>query len=167
MSQWDKPNLMERFREIAQKLSAADIAVKLNKEFGTDFTRNAIIGKMRRLHFKPTREKLKAVMSKPKKPKRPKVEHGGIWRRIDSLLADANKAATDLPTDHSPLATTLAGLLNDRTQCRYPVTTPDGEAQLFCAADVVNGYSYCARHFKVCYRPPKREVYVSDNLRAA
>jgi hypothetical protein len=68
------------------------------------------------------------------------------------MLRDANKLATDLPIDSSPLATTIGGLIHDRSQCRYPVTTPLGEDQLFCAADTVEGTSYCARHCAVCFR---------------
>lgn len=145
------PEITERMTKLwGEGHSAATIALDL----GGGFTRSAIIGKAHRLKL-PSRETSKSARRR-KREARPKREHGGIWRRIDAMLADANKTAIDLPVDSSPFATTIEGLIDDRSQCRYPVTTPEGEPQLFCAADVVEGMPYCARHCAVCYNRKTR-----------
>jgi hypothetical protein len=107
-------------------------------------TRNAVIGKSWRLN----------LPDRPIVERKPRTERnsGGIWQRIDSMLRDANRVAAALPIDSSPCAKTFSELIGDRSQCRWALTTPDGEEQLFCAADVVPDMPYCPRHCKAAYR---------------
>jgi GcrA cell cycle regulator len=143
-------------------------------------TRNAVIGKIHRLKL-PKRASVKRITYRRngvmvtervprnapthrKKPVRTKQQRrAGIWNRIDSLLRDAGNAYKDLPIDASPYACTLLDLANDRSQCRYPVTTPEGESQLFCAAPAVEGCSYCARHAAICMTSKAKE-YTESNV---
>jgi GcrA cell cycle regulator len=40
------------------------------------------------------------------------------------------------------------------SQCRYPLDPIDGGPLLFCAAPAMDvGLSWCAYHFRICYRP--------------
>jgi GcrA cell cycle regulator len=168
-SSWT-PERVEKLKALyTQGLSASLIAMHLG-----GVTRNAVIGKCDRLQLgyakkrekieRKQREETTGTRRQPvvRRKRAASSSTGGVWRRIDSMLLDANKACTDLPVDSSPLATTINGLLHDRSQCRFPVTTPEGEAQLFCAADVVEGMPYCARHCAVCYRKSR---YHADTFR--
>lgn len=152
----------ERLRSlVAQGASAAVIASEIG------MTRNAVIGKCHRMGLK-----LKASSGRPKegkpyvrkraapRPRPPRTTRYPTHSRAQRLVARkktlaelfALDALCDLPADQSPLAKTIFDLIDNTSQCRFPVTTPAGEMQLFCACDVVEGFPYCARHCLVAYR---------------
>jgi len=41
-------------------------------------------------------------------------------------------------------------------ECRYPLGPRDEMAARFCGAPTVAGKQYCARHFALAYKAPKR-----------
>jgi hypothetical protein len=165
-SVWDKPGIVDRFREkILSGKSMAESARELSSEHNVTITRNACVGKADRIGLKAP-----PVVPKPKKPKKPVaarrwrqlnpsrsramriVERKKTFSELFGVLADGLK---DLPADQSPFACSIEHLIDDTSQCRWPVTTPDGQPQLFCADQTVPGFPYCTRHcHRAYYRRP-------------
>ena len=121
-SPWSIPGITQRLIALhAEGMIMRDIADRLNFEFLTDLTRNAVIGKCRRLAMPereaPVRERKPRIYKyKPRdKPKPPRVD--------GDLL-------TIYQTGHG--------------DCRYPVS---GDCPyLYCGKPSDEGRSYCPTH---------------------
>ena len=123
------------------RLSRLQIAHEIERQTGCIFSRNAIIGKLRRLGA-PMRQvgiwprasapkiprivEPKPPRNRPRKPKQPKPTTIAL---LDSLMLSFN--------DLTPIT------------CRYP-TSPEGLPIQFCGHEIDRG-SYCAAHYKICY----------------
>lgn len=143
---------------VAQGKSAAVIASEIG------MTRNAVIGKCHRMGLALIAKGGKPKACKPyvrkKSTRGPRTKQYPQHSRAQRLVARKKTLAElfkldalcDLPPDQSPLAKTILELIDSTSECRFPVTTPAGDPQLFCACDVVEGFPYCARHCLVAYR---------------
>lgn len=150
---------VERMKELlADKQSAAQIAYTLNRETGTDFTRNSVIGKLHRIGLRGFRN--------PPKPRRQKLTRmvfgkgkSGSWRNGPSLPAEPIPAPVIFTDEHK---CALFDLKNN--SCRFPLW--DGDTpfhdKFFCGvpeADFDDGRSWCHFHSAVACRPvPVREA---------
>jgi hypothetical protein len=169
---WSTPGLLARFRELLDnpEVSFTDTAAVLCAEFNMPFTRNACIGKANRLGLRYSDEKRKVMAARgatnstktrlaksgPPKPKRTGRPDGRAMlmqrrKTFTELFGVLTDDLRELPHDTSDNPKNILELLNDRSQCRWPVTTPDGELQLFCADAVVPNRPYCTRHCYAAY----------------
>lgn len=120
---------------LAQGFSRSQVAVKLNDEFQTRFTRCAVGGRAWRLKFIS--------------PERPKL--GRKPRVYKYVPRSARSSAPKLPiamtcVEIAPLNVELLKLEDDG--CRYP-SAGDGRGYpgyLFCGHDQVEGSPYCLEH---------------------
>lgn len=128
----------------ADNLSAREMGARLG------CSRNAVIGKLRRLG-------LSAISCVPtaqrKRQPKPKVERRGRFRStvVDRLAHTATIPFRDLPPDQSDCTVRLIDT-NDMPEspnkCRYPLGEPTWDMEV-CGARTVAGCSWCQRHFKI------------------
>lgn len=118
---------------IAAGLSGGEIAKQLNKQLGTSYSRNAVIGKATRLN-------LKCAGRAP-----------GDATRFGSKPAKKRQAPARaaLPAPPAPVPATepvplrLRVIQLERNHCRWP----EGDADItFCGCRRLKGSSYCAFH---------------------
>lgn len=151
----------ERCDKLRKLWSQGMSASLIGAELGV--SRCAVIGKVHRL--KLARHVVTARKPKPRSrlsrglPPVTKREyrHVRVAQPPKKTLAElfALGGLTDLPPDQSPLAKTLFELIDDRSQCRFPVSPPpnaESSLEYFCACDVVEGKPYCPRHYVVAHR---------------
>ena len=117
--------------------SASEIAAELG-----GLTRNAVIGKARRLKLPAKKEA--ATPGRPLKQPRPRAYH----QKVTVPLPVAPAVPAQLPTP-DPQRLTILDLAAD--QCRYAVTHLERPV-LFCGLPVRPDTAWCEAHHKVVYR---------------
>ncbi|MGL5734176.1 MAG: GcrA family cell cycle regulator [Beijerinckiaceae bacterium] len=158
MGIWNE-TIIERLKEhhLSGKYSNSLLAERLNREFGTNLTRNSVIGKIHRLGLAMPR--IKAIQSdfyKIKKTREaPRKKSIGVLFPASqkSFPQDEAKAmresifkSADLskPSVRTTVETVSHG------QCRYIYGHPGIDADwTFCGRTHVPGQSYCAGHLCV------------------
>jgi GcrA cell cycle regulator len=148
---WEEAHSSALREFLDRGMSFAEIARALNERFGTSFSRNAAIGRARRMGLSvPVQAGSARVFQAPKK--------------LDARRISARRAATRFKA--TPKLTTLARAAVLRLRCvaitprhlalvdleagdcRYPYGgDTDGEAITFCGHPRRDGSSYCVSHF--------------------
>jgi len=152
-----KPAAVDRLRELWMQLSASQVAVILNAEFGTHYTRNAVIGKACRDGFRKYRPPSapKAIAApKPSKPaplpqvRLPEQHKTLTAREIEKMpRVTVPKDAWQALPGSQPVG--LMGLTHKT--CRWPI---DGFGeQHFCGQHAVENGVYCIVHAERNFRP--------------
>ena len=170
-STWEEAHSVA-LRELVEKgLSFKEIARALNERFGTAYTRNAAIGRARRLGLStPERSGAGGVFAAARRPDARKI----CERRARVLAKPAPKLAT--PNLAAPRLSTLAraAVLQLRCvaitprhlslidlepgDCRYPYGgDAEGEPITFCGHPRREGASYCASHVHLTSLPETAE----------
>jgi GcrA cell cycle regulator len=121
----------------ADKLSAEGIA----KELGHGLTRNAVIGKARRMGLKEKRAKSREG-SKHHDIKLPRALKGKKFRE-----------PVPAPMPIEPL--NIGYLELEAHHCREIVCSGDNGLPVSCGHPTVAGYSFCAWHKSINYHPPR------------
>lgn len=151
-------------------LSHHHIAVELNKMFGTELTRNSIIGKVNRLKINDGRSSTvkKSNMlgqhgeKKVKKrvPKIPKVIAPPVASKPTPPVQEYN-GATTVPAQHP---VDIQGLTD--STCRWPIGGFMAEPPYeYCGGAAVEGTSYCRNHCQVAFVAPRANVRPYDPIR--
>lgn len=156
-STWEEAHSVALREYLDKGLSFSEIARALNQQFGTAYTRNAAIGRARRMGLSvPLGAPSDSVMSSPRRPDA---------RRIRELRA--RKVALVPP---KPSTFERAAALNLRcvgitprhlslvdleaNDCRYPYGgDAEGEPITFCGHPRHEGSSYCLSHFRLTSLP--------------
>jgi GcrA cell cycle regulator len=138
---------------IADRLSLAEAAKIINERFGTNYTRNAAVGKAHRLGIVfPVREKKPPYVRKTQRPIVRIVRANGnsdAMRRITSSEAIEIKLRC---VEIVPRNLSLIEL--EACDCRYP--TSDDAPFLFCGHPKQAGSSYCTPHHFLCWEPARK-----------
>ena len=137
---------------LAKGLPYSEIARRINAAFNTDYTRNATIGRARRMGLAGLAE-----TGRPKKPSKPNFLSIRKLRKMSKKLRGA-KSRLPLPVlkraaarklrcvEIEPRHLSLIEL--EARDCRYPYGgDKDNEAITFCGHPRREGSSYCAPHF--------------------
>jgi GcrA cell cycle regulator len=134
---------------LSRGMSYGQAVHAINARFGTDFTRNAAVGRAKRLGLKPaTAHK---VLSRPKRPAR----WGESAPRAPQKVVVRRPAAAGAPEPVKPVKLRCVGIrprllaFADLApdDCRYPYGGEnEGEAYAFCGHPKVAGSSYCRPH---------------------
>jgi GcrA cell cycle regulator len=123
----------------------------INARFGTEFSRNAAVGRARRLGLKIATAR--KVLPRPKRPARwgesaPKAPQKVVRRPAASALAGAPEPVKPVKlrcVGIRPRLLAFADLAPG--DCRYPYGGEnEGEAYAFCGHPRVAGSSYCRPH---------------------
>lgn len=144
-------------------VSCSQIAVRLNTDLGTTFSRNAVIGRVHRLglHDQFVRCR-KAVRISSRKRKRVQVRpgrkstYGGEVALVESQerTSAPDLAAYDAAIPVEQRRTVLE--MNDGT-CRWPVGDPGQAGFFFCGAQPAPDKPYCSVHSAVAFVPYQRK----------
>jgi GcrA cell cycle regulator len=148
-SNW-APEHSDALRELLTRgMSYSEVAEAINRKFGTCYTRNATIGRGRRMGLDvPGRQD-----DRPRPPPRnraPKLSTLRVSRPEQSCAQPAEVVSAD------PVKLRCVGIRPrllpltelDDGDCRYPYGGDrDGEAILFCGHPRLAGSRYCAPHF--------------------
>src|SRR3990167_6237577 len=150
-TKWPEEHTAVFKRLYAEGLSGSQIAHLMNRELGTDYTRNAIIGKAHRMGFarrsskpRPRSQKWKADAPKTRKLK-PFVRYRELPRQRPFPLPPE---PVFMPLDYH---LTLMQL-TERT-CKFPVGDPRDADFGFCGAPkAMDGGPYCSWHRQIAYQ---------------
>jgi GcrA cell cycle regulator len=134
---------------LTQRMSYAEAADAINARFGTAYTRNAAIGRGKRMGLGGTEHPVDLLRSAPK-------ASGPILKKIRKRRAAEPKLLPAVSDRAEPLKLRCVGVsprlipLIDLGpgDCRYPYGGDrDDEAIAFCGHPRLAGTSYCAAHF--------------------
>jgi GcrA cell cycle regulator len=128
-------------------LSASQCTRAINEEFGTRFSRNAVIGKAYRLGLAKRGRGYRPPQAAAPMPSRPK-------RRLSNPAGPAlakPPAVASVASEPLPQAVTLAELLPHH--CRWPFGDPRLPGFRFCGARRADHLPYCVIHARLAYRP--------------
>ena len=159
MSPWGREEICERLRELVvdEKLSFANVAAKLNKEFGISLSRSACIARAHRQGIDIPGERRKFIGT------RKRTNAGAITRAL--IAKSVRKEPEPLPPppvndEDIPLEQrkTLMELTSET--CRWPIG--EGVGLFFCGALPAPGKPYCSAH---CARAWAKPLDVSDEDR--
>ncbi len=128
------------------KRSCNWLAREINRQSGSSFTRNAIIGKLHRMGISKPQPDKQEKRTRSKKPREPRFRPE---RKVIDLFADLLPPADFLG---------IQFVETNRSTCMYP--EGDGSHMLFCGQPRRAESSYCAAHHKICYWKPDRPVRV-------
>ncbi|MDB5550833.1 MAG: Global cell cycle regulator GcrA [Rhizobium sp.] len=147
---------LKRLYEIG--ISSSQIAVRINEQFGTAFTRNAVIGRAHRdkLCGKPRSKRLK-----PTSPRPPRATAAPQNRLRERYSAESGRMMTVIENvapvvlrdaEVGSLRVDFWGLT--KLNCHFPDKEGDpsvGVAHTFCGCAAVPGLSYCDPHARIAY----------------
>jgi len=143
----------QRIDQLKSFVGAGLTCSQIAAEIGV--TRNAVIGKIHRLGLGPGRAAAGSGRACPPRVRRPRLR---TQRTLLRLIAEAPTIAgvTAWPTlaIESPHRRSLFDLTHD--QCRWPLSEPGASDFAFCGNDQAEGFSYCAGHARMAYRPAAR-----------
>jgi GcrA cell cycle regulator len=148
-------------RECVEKgMSFSEAARTLNERFGTAYSRNAAIGRARRMGLSSPERADRAGLPKPPKPTAARLKK--LCKRAfagSSIRVDVRERAAALLlrcVAISPRHLSLVEL--EAGDCRYPYGgDAEGEPITFCGHPRRDGSSYCVSHFHLTSAPEQRE----------
>jgi hypothetical protein len=136
--------LDERLRELhGSGMSFLKIAVALNQEFDLELTRNACIGRGRRIGLT-----LRASPPPRTKPNKPRKKHPRKSRRLE-----APPIAPE-PEPEPIILGRVTMLQLNRTTCRWP--SGQQSPYTYCGEPVHGDRPYCLAHCKLSYQKPEK-----------
>jgi GcrA cell cycle regulator len=153
-------------RHLAENLSFSEAVKAINLKFDTGYTRNAAIGRARRMGLagpdrpKPASDAI-PVTESPSEPRAaglvPSARHWQKQITPDSNPPKLRCAAID------PRRLSLTEL--EFGDCRYPYGgDEEGETITFCGHPRRPGSSYCAPHFRLSRNPVEPPEYAAITL---
>ena len=151
------PEHSQALREhLARGLSFSKIVKEINSKFRTAYSRNAAIGRARRLGLAGPDRPKPLLSAKP-----PRLERILKLRSADSGSAPSHRrVSTSEETEPEKLRCVeieprhLSLIELERGDCRYPYGgDEEGEAITFCGHPRRPGSSYCTPHFRLSRNP--------------
>lgn len=143
--------------------SSSQIARMLNDEFRTRYTRNAVIGRAKRLGLCEAKARTGPKLIKRAREARPALRL--VKARNEAIQADSafdaeyvETGADEIADLEIPVCPNRVSLLSANSdQCRWPAAD-DGSATMVCG-DPVRVGSYCLRHARISIRRPTGRMY--------
>lgn len=141
----------ERVELLKSHFSAGLTCREIAYEIGV--SRNAVIGKLARLHL--TREKTMSRRAAPRDEagkRRTRSVPRLQYRMLRQLFAEAEPTADEPILSEQPCS--LIELSAEK--CRWPINSPGEKDFGFCGNRPLDGLPYCAGHTRLAYRPGSR-----------
>jgi GcrA cell cycle regulator len=156
-STWEEAHSLA-LRELVEKgLSFKEVARALNERFGTVYTRNAAIGRARRLGLStPGQASHGGVFAAARKPDARKIceKRARILAKPPAKLSTLERAAVLQLRCVAITPRHLALVDLEPGDCRYPYGgDAEGEPITFCGHPRRDGSSYCSSHFHLTNLP--------------
>jgi GcrA cell cycle regulator len=144
----------ERVEQLRHFVGAGLTCSQIAAEIGV--TRNAVIGKIHRLGLGPGRPAAAPGRPCPPRLRRPRASTQRALLRL--ITADAPDTTADGALETAVVESAqLCSLLElARGRCRWPVGDPGKTDFAFCGNETAAGFSYCAGHARMAYRPAAR-----------
>ena len=148
---------------LSRGMSYGQAASAINARFGTKFTRNAAIGRAKRLGLEPVA--VRKVLQRPRRPARwgesaPETPRKNAPQKVVHPIVAAAPAPASEPVKPVKLRCVgvkprlLAFADLEPGDCRYPYGGErEGEAYAFCAHPRIPGSSYCRPHHALTRGP--------------
>ncbi len=147
--QWTEDHCADLTQLCAAGVIYREIARTLNEKYGTNYSKNSVVGKVCRLGLTPPAKP--KVVSQPRKSHKSKgvrayvakraTHNGNVMRLFPAIELDQPRCVEVVPQHVS---------LVDLTGCKYPYG--DGPFT-FCNHERTVGSSYCVDHFDLSRRP--------------
>ena len=145
----------ERIHQLKSFVGAGLTCSQIAAEIGV--TRNAVIGKINRLGLGPGRAAAAPGRACPPRVRRPRLRtQSALLRLIGQAPSLAGDAASPRVAVDSMQPCTLLELAAG--QCRWPLSEPGAPDFAFCGNHQATGFSYCAGHARMAYRPAGRRA---------
>ncbi|MAN46330.1 MAG: hypothetical protein CMF04_09045 [Hyphomonas sp.] len=157
---WTQPEVDLIKAEWAKGESASDVTRTLNRKFGTRRSRNATLGKLKRLGLLGRSAPARPVLPKHDRrrdsdPKEPKPcsqkTNKDLVRRLESKVKPKPSPAKKPEPEMWEPEGAFHLLDLNKHQCRWPVT--EGDDHRFCGRTQTSGSSYCREHLKRSISP--------------
>ena len=148
------PWTAERVEQLRSFVATGMTCSQIAAEIGV--TRNAVIGKIHRLGLGPGRPAAAPARACPPRVRRPHLSSQRRLLRViyaEAPRADGGASPEAVPID-SAQRCSLLELAQDK--CRWPVGDPGAADFAFCGNEAAVGFSYCAGHARMAYRPSAR-----------
>ncbi|MGD0332175.1 MAG: GcrA family cell cycle regulator [Xanthobacteraceae bacterium] len=141
----------ERIEQLRNFVVAGLTCSQIAAEIGV--SRNAVIGKIHRLGLGSGRPERAPARDYPPRVRRSPFSPQRQLLRL--LHADAAHGVT---TEAIPIDSARRCSLLELAQgsCRWPISDPGAADFAFCGNATAAGFSYCAGHARMAYRPPAR-----------
>jgi GcrA cell cycle regulator len=156
-SNWAEEHSQALRQYLQTSLSFAEIAKAINARFSTDYSRNATIGRARRLGLSgPERSDRPARLRSPPKPRPVRLQkrRARVSAEVRPKPAVFERAAALQLRCVGIMPRHLSLLELDNGDCRYPYGgDAEGEAITFCGHPRREGSSYCVSHFHLTSGP--------------
>ena len=161
-STWEEAHSVALRQYLDKGLSFAEIARALNQQFGTAYTRNAAIGRARRLGLSvPLRPPSDSVMGSPKRPDAKRLRElrarkvGHVPPKPSTPKPSTFERAEALQLRCVAITPRHLSLVDlEANDCRYPYGgDAEGEPITFCGHPRHEGSSYCLSHFHLTNLP--------------
>jgi GcrA cell cycle regulator len=155
-STWQEAHSLALCELVEKGLAFSEIARALNQRFGTAYTRNAAIGRARRLGLSnPQTAGGQGVFAAPKRPDARKIVEKRARILFKSPKLTTLERATVLQLRCVAITPRHLSLIDlEANDCRYPYGGDiEGEPITFCGHPRRDGSSYCASHFHLTSLP--------------
>lgn len=145
-------------------LSATEVAVAINSQFGTTYSRNAALSRAKKLGltwarpsgFQTSDETRRKALVLPSKPSRVKPNVHTIQKRANIRARDPGLSRRIAIVPTGPVEPRRIPLLDlGKRDCRF-IVEGSGVASLFCAVEVTDWFAgqpggcYCPAHRQLC-----------------
>jgi GcrA cell cycle regulator len=138
----------ERVEQLRSFVGAGLTCSQIAAEIGV--TRNAVIGKIHRLGLGPGRPAAAPGRACPPRLRRPRAS---TQRQMLRLISADGATVEAAPVDSAQRCSLLE---LEQGKCRWPISDPGAADFAFCGNEAIAGFSYCAGHARMAYRPPAR-----------
>ena len=150
---------IERLKKLwGEGLSASQIAAELG-----GVTRNAVIGKVHRLHLSGRVKTTSAAAQRSRKTARPAVRAAAAPQRIVTTrgnlavvqTVEAEEMVAYRPAEEVvvPISRRISIMELREGTCRWPLGDPLNPDFVFCGGDCEVGKPYCTAHANVAFQP--------------
>jgi GcrA cell cycle regulator len=152
----------------AKGMSFSAIAAAINEKFGTAYSRNATIGRAKRMGLsRPDYPEAPVRRTPPAKARPAPLQCKHEREATESRRPQPMVESVEIPrlrcADVAPRHLSLIDL--ERRDCRYPYGgDEEGEAITFCGHPRRRGSSYCRAHFRLTIGPGTAAERAVDSL---
>jgi GcrA cell cycle regulator len=161
-SSWREEHSQALREYLARGLSYSEIANAINERFNTAYTRNAAIGRARRMGLSGPKQPDRRA--RPKAPPKPSI---ALLKKLRARLFTEFRPRPEILKRAAELKLRCIGIVPrhlsllelEDGDCRYPYGgDEEGEAITFCGHPRREGSSYCTSHFHLTSNPLAREA---------
>jgi GcrA cell cycle regulator len=141
---WPAPHVTMLHELLASGAPFSEIAISINRKFGTSYSRNACIGKAKRLGLSKTNNSPRVARTRVRNNPAKVREVRATRVKFTPAAPMTNEAGIEIKLRDAPVQPLHIGLLElTGENCHYPYGT---DHFTFCGQKHLEGFPYCAPH---------------------